>query len=192
MVTEKTTKKQFIIEMGSNLFEKQGYPATSMRNLAQNVQLEVSSLYSHISSKEEILRHICFEMQKKMHVAIEKIFANTQSPKKKIRNILKSYLKLILDNPSAYGVYHKEYIHLSESYLKEFLEKKTVCNKMCASIIREGIKTGDFRKVDPYIAVKSMFNGMSWVYTMRNPDLKDSHENLFKEFNKLFISGLVR
>ena len=54
-------KKQIIQEAAVRLFRDKGYSATSMRDLADAVNLKASSLYNHISSKEEILKDICFE-----------------------------------------------------------------------------------------------------------------------------------
>lgn len=188
---EKYSKKKHIFDAGSTLFHKQGYAATSMRNLAQEVQLEVSSLYSHIGSKEEILREICFNMVDKLNDEIEKVYGNTQNPRKKIKKIIKIYLKLILENKSDFTVYHKEYIHLSESHMKAFLAKKSSCNQMCAMIIQEGIKTGEFRSVDPYFAMKTMYHSMSWINNWHNVD-KDSFKSIYKQFRRLLLDGLEK
>ena len=59
--TTKKTKKEIIQEAAAHLFRDKGYSATSMRDLAEAVNLKASSLYNHISSKEEILRNICFD-----------------------------------------------------------------------------------------------------------------------------------
>jgi TetR/AcrR family transcriptional regulator, cholesterol catabolism regulator len=53
--------KHKIFEEAARLFQENGYLAASMRDLAQRVGLQVSSLYSHIGSKEELLQKICFD-----------------------------------------------------------------------------------------------------------------------------------
>ena len=55
----KLTKKEIIFQAAARLFKDYGYQATSMRQLAKEVGLEASSLYSHISSKQELLAQIC-------------------------------------------------------------------------------------------------------------------------------------
>jgi AcrR family transcriptional regulator len=47
----KKRKKEAIYEAAAQLFREKGYKAASMRDLAERVDLKVSSLYSHIGSK---------------------------------------------------------------------------------------------------------------------------------------------
>ena len=55
----KLTKKDKIYLEAAKLFKTHGYQASTMRQLAKEVGLEAASLYSHISSKQEILSNIC-------------------------------------------------------------------------------------------------------------------------------------
>ena len=51
-------KKELIYKEAALLFKEKGYQKASMRDLADRVNLKVSSLYSHIGSKEEILQKL--------------------------------------------------------------------------------------------------------------------------------------
>ena len=55
----KASKREIILTAAAKLFRDRGYQATSMRDLAEAVELKASSLYNHIGSKEEILKEIC-------------------------------------------------------------------------------------------------------------------------------------
>ena len=56
------TTKQRINDAAVELFCRQGYNATSLRQIADGVGLQVGSLYNHISSKEELLFSIMREV----------------------------------------------------------------------------------------------------------------------------------
>lgn len=54
-VAEMAPTKAKIIDVAIDLFHQQGYNATSLRQIADGVGLQVGSLYNHMSSKEELL-----------------------------------------------------------------------------------------------------------------------------------------
>ena len=57
---KKASKKDFILLRASAMFREKGFPATSMRDLAEAVGIEAASLYNHIKSKSDILQEIVF------------------------------------------------------------------------------------------------------------------------------------
>jgi AcrR family transcriptional regulator len=54
---EKSTKKR-IFEVSLDLFAQKGFDAVSMREIAEAVGIKKASLYSHFSSKDELLEQI--------------------------------------------------------------------------------------------------------------------------------------
>jgi len=57
---KKASKKDLIILKASGMIRERGFPATSMRDLAEVVGIEAASLYNHIQSKSEILQEIIY------------------------------------------------------------------------------------------------------------------------------------
>ncbi|HMX77613.1 MAG TPA: helix-turn-helix domain-containing protein, partial [Chitinophagaceae bacterium] len=47
---KKASKKELIIQKASAMMRERGFPATSMRDLADVVGIEAASLYNHIQS----------------------------------------------------------------------------------------------------------------------------------------------
>ena len=68
-----TSKKEFILLKASAMFREKGFPATSMRDLAESVGIEAASLYNHIQSKSEILQEIVFRMANECNVHMENL-----------------------------------------------------------------------------------------------------------------------
>ena len=54
-MSNKIDRKKIIFNKAALLFEKKGYTASSMRDIAFEVGIEPSSLYSHIKSKGDML-----------------------------------------------------------------------------------------------------------------------------------------
>ena len=187
---EPYSKKKHIYQAGAKLFQEKGYAATSMRELAVQVQLEVSSLYSHISSKEQILQSVCFEVAKQFADGIEVIYGDTHSAKQKLKEIIELHLKIITENQTNFNVFNKEYIHMSEPKLSEFLKLRKEYEKKCISILKEGIKLGHFKNLDPLFMMKTLFNSMTWVHEYYKPNKGIDLNLINKSMYKLLISGI--
>jgi TetR/AcrR family transcriptional regulator, cholesterol catabolism regulator len=63
--TEAPTKER-IVEAAVELFHRQGYNATSLRQIADDVGLQVGSLYNHMSSKEQLLFDIMRDVMEEL------------------------------------------------------------------------------------------------------------------------------
>ena len=55
MATTPVTRRQAIEEVASGLFRDRGYAATSVRDIARALDIQGASLYSHVTSKADVL-----------------------------------------------------------------------------------------------------------------------------------------
>ena len=81
---KKASKKDLIIRKASAMFREKGFPATSMRDLAEGVGLEAASLYNHIQSKSEILQEIIFHTSNDCNIHLNGLVDNAITNNKKI------------------------------------------------------------------------------------------------------------
>lgn len=58
MAPDEMTTKERIFEVALDLFAQKGYDAVSMREIAEAVGIKKASLYSHFSSKDELLERL--------------------------------------------------------------------------------------------------------------------------------------
>ncbi len=56
--SDEMTTKERIFEIALDLFSQKGFDAVSMREIAEAVGIKKASLYSHFSSKDELLEQI--------------------------------------------------------------------------------------------------------------------------------------
>ena len=99
MVLEKPLKRKEQIHLvAKHLFNERGYLATSMRDLAKELQIEAPSLYSHIKSKEEILQKVCFETAILFFDGLRDIDKNNFSAKARLNAAIHSHINIICEN----------------------------------------------------------------------------------------------
>jgi AcrR family transcriptional regulator len=191
MITKnKLNRKQQIIEKATQLFQKQGYAATSMRDLAGYIGIEAASLYSHIKSKEEILQTICFQMANDFFQSIEAIELEKLGADDKLKKAVISHVIVLTKDSAASAVFFSEWRHLSEPYLKDFLSMRNNYENKFIQILIDGYKEGVFKKMDAKFTVLALLSSINWMPSWYKPEGKLTPEEIAENVTDVFINGL--
>ncbi len=100
-----TLKQQEIVRISLDLFQRKGYVGSSVRDIAEELNIKAASLYSHITSKEEIFEWICADLTERFRLAAEKVDEMGGSPKEHFMNLLKAHLTEVFRNVTQYNVF---------------------------------------------------------------------------------------
>ena len=184
------TRKEHIREVAESLFRRQGYPATSMRQLAGELGIEAASVYSHIKSKEEILRDICFDMAKEFFNEAEAIQNLNMDAESRLRAAITAHIKVITHNIDASAVFFHDWRHLSEPFINDFRVLRMQYQTYLRSIIKQGILEGVFSKSDEKFTVLTILSAMNWTYEWYKPDGKMTYQEIANNLAYILINGL--
>lgn len=182
-------KKEQIYLEAIRLFREKGYPSTSMRDLAQRVGLEPSSLYSHIRSKEEILQSICFDCANRFLEGMKAIMEDERKAHGRIRALIDLHITIAYDDPASITVFNDEWRHLSEPYLSDFLSMRKTYEQSLIEILKEGIDSGELITVKPEIAMYCILSALRWVH-LRHPETID-RQQLVDSIGNILLGGLL-
>ncbi len=187
---KKPNRKQQIIQKATELFQKQGYSATSMRDLASFIGIEAASLYSHITSKEEILQTICFQMAKDFFESLNAIEIDKGHADDKLRKAIVSHVEVITKDAASSAVFFSEWRHLSEPYLSDFLKMRDEYEGTFIKILNDGNKAGLFKTMDAKFTVLALLSSINWIPAWYNPKGKLSAKEIAENVTDVFINGL--
>lgn len=191
MITKnKLNRKQQIIEKATELFQKQGYAATSMRDLASFIGIEAASLYSHIKSKEEILQTICFQMAEDFFQSMEEVALANQKADQKLIRATASHVSVLTKDLAASAVFFSEWRHLSEPYLSDFLVMRHQYENKFIQILIDGYKDGVFKKMDAKFTVLALLSSINWMPSWYKADGKLNPQQIAENVTDVFINGL--
>ena len=185
-------KKQLIREAAARLFRDKGYSATSMRDLADAVHLRASSLYNHISSKEEILKDICFENAHRFLATMEEVEQMDASATQKVMALLHLHIRTATEDFTSVTAFNDEWRHLSEPDLSAFKALRKNYEGRFQAIIEAGIRAGEFHSVEPASALHTLFSSMHWLYDWYKPGKKITAEDLEEQMCGLLMKGMTK
>jgi TetR/AcrR family transcriptional regulator, cholesterol catabolism regulator len=183
-------RKEVILEKAAHLFRKNGFNATSMRDLAENVGVEAASLYNHINSKAELLQEICFKIANKFTEHMDEVVASDQTAIAKIEAILRFHIRQMIHNFEEVYVSDREWKHLTDPYLSNFKNQRRTHRQRIASIIEEGIRKGEIKKIDAPTAVLILLHAVSGIESWHRSRQKISGELLEQNMIMILIEGL--
>lgn len=93
-----------IVAIAAELFQHQGYDATSMQDIAAAGGINKSSLYHHISGKEEILSAICTRTLEQLHASLDNAERGGGSPGRIVREAFAGAARTALADPRGTSI----------------------------------------------------------------------------------------
>lgn len=189
---KKASKKDFILLRASAMFREKGFPATSMRDLAEAVGIEAASLYNHIQSKSEILQEIVFRVSNECNVHMESLDENETSSIKKIESLIRFHVQMMLNRFDDYMVMISEWIHLTEPYLTNFTTQRRNYAQKMEAILDEGIRNKEMKPVLPYVAMIIILSSVRGLEFWHRSGKKVSPQTLEDNMVSHLISGLKK
>jgi AcrR family transcriptional regulator len=186
----KSPTKERIFEEAARLFQEKGYLATSMRELAERADLQVSSLYSHIGSKEELLHKICFDNARKFLEGIKMAEEMEANSTEKIRFLISLHIKIATSDITSVTIFNDEWRHLSEPYLAEFLAMRRDYEKRFSKILQQGVEQGEFVPINVTVALFTILTSLRWLHRWFPEKRGISVKSLETEILSLLMNGL--
>jgi AcrR family transcriptional regulator len=190
---EFSPRKQAIYNAAALLFKEEGYTASSMRDISRKVGLEVSSLYSHIRSKEEILVDICFDCADRFLNGQKKILSSELSSNEKLKEMLTWHVQVATDDLSSVTVFNDEWRHMSEEPLKKFVKHRREYENGFMRVLIQGKEEGLFREeLDPRIVLNTLLNSVRWLQSWYRPDRKMKRAEIAEQVINIVMYGLFK
>jgi AcrR family transcriptional regulator len=188
----KASKKDLIIGKASAMFREKGFPATSMRDLAEAVGIEAASLYNHIQSKSDILQEIIFRTANECNVHLEATEESGSAVVRKIEAMIRFHVQMMLNRFDDYYVMVNEWHHLAEPYLTSFITQRRTYVQKLEAMIREGIRARELKTINPYVAMLTILSSVRGLEFWHRSNKRISPAELEDNMVTILISGLKR
>lgn len=176
------TKKDVITKKGAALFRKKGFASSSMRELADSIGVEASSLYNHIGSKSEILQSICFKVANDFNMHLNEVEKMEVNAVLKMENIIRFHIHMMLDTYDEVYVANHEWRQLEEPYLSNFLNQRKIYEGRLVEMIGEGIRAGDLKNINPHVAILIILSAVRglefWQRHKKNVSITDLENDM--------------
>ena len=183
-------KESEIQEAAVRLFEKRGYHATSMQEIADAVGLQKGSLYYYITSKEELLLKIVRQAITEHNVRLEEIVHRPVPAGERLAQAIRAHLEATAQDVAIMTIFLRESHALTAEQRAALDAASTRYRVLFTGLIREGIASGEFRAADPEVTGLALIGACNWFHAWYNPMGRLSLDKITTEFVSLALQGL--
>lgn len=191
-VEQNVSRKNIIISNAASLFKEKGFKASSMRDLALKVGIEAASLYNHITSKNELLNTICFNVAKHFTDKITEVETEKTDSISKIEMLLRYHASQMINNYEKVYVSDREWRNMANPHLTEYRELRRSYRKRFTAIVQQGIKRKEIKDIDANTAVMIFLNAIHAVDQWHRIVHKVSSKELENNMIALLINGIKK
>ena len=143
MVTARNTRDD-VIDAAGRLFASRGYHATSMRDLGRELGLHGSSLYSHVTSKEDLLVEVVERGAERFQLSAERAVSQSSDPKRRLQALIAGHLDVVLDHPDEVKTFLDEARSLDSGSRRRIIAARDRYEQSFRSVIADGSSSGAF------------------------------------------------
>lgn len=144
----KDSKKKEIISSALYLFATEGYKATSIDDIMNNIGSAHSLFYHYFSSKEELFQLILKNIMEEMGKDLSDIDMN-KSANETMEELLDKILKMLPKKEKSEAIYLLLNLHLQKNQIPaEEKDHKTIWD-FIRNLVERGQREGDFLEGDP-------------------------------------------
>lgn len=188
----KNAKRMALINASAKLFKEKGFTLSSMRLIAENLGVEAASIYNYISSKEEILEIICFDIANKYMEHIEIVEKQQNSYLDKLKEIINFHINLIVEQRNFVSVVNNDWKYLSKPKMQKFVALRNKYESKLANIVTQGVNSKEFKPLNVSVAIFTILSALRWIELWYKPTRNIDKEDLINDVLEILIKGISK
>jgi AcrR family transcriptional regulator len=168
------SRRQAIEDVASDLFRERGYAATSIRDIARALSVQGASLYSHVTSKEDVLWAIVDRAASRFEAAANRAEQEADGrrpgdPAEAIAALVRAHVEVLTADVDEAGVFVHEWRALGPERRSAILKRRDAYEQRFRRRIGEGIAVGAFGMTDPAVASSALLSAINGIATWYDP-----------------------
>jgi AcrR family transcriptional regulator len=179
-----------IIDAAAQVFAELGYHGATTQKIADVLCIRQASLYYYFRSKEAALEEVCLQGVAGFFETAKAIAEGPGHPAERLAGLMRAHISPILDRGNFVKVFLTQRRFLPNASRRRVGKWSQGLEKIFEAVIREGVKSGDFRDdIDPRLAtlaVLGMSNAVAGWYSTENTSI----ERIGHDFTALVLRGL--
>jgi TetR/AcrR family transcriptional regulator, cholesterol catabolism regulator len=170
MVTTRNSRDD-VVRAAGRLFADRGYHGTSMRDLGKELGLLGSSLYSHVSSKQDLLVEVVEEGARLFEESAERALAVEGTAADRLDALIGGHVGVVVENIDVARTFLNEARMLDAGHRSRIVDARDHYEEAFRGVISEGRGDGSFAaSADPKTASIFILSILNAIERWYHPD----------------------
>ena len=180
-----TPAKRRLYEAALELFGRDTYHAVSIRDIATALGQQPSTLYFHVSSKQDLLFELALiGYRAGVAALVDALMDASADPRDQLRRIVAAHVGLHLDYPAMARVINREMHALDEVQRETVQEIRKQTEQIFRDVIERGARMGAFTTTDPFLDTKAIGAMSIRLPEWWTPDAGYSREQIIDRYSQ--------
>ncbi|HWP84010.1 MAG TPA: TetR/AcrR family transcriptional regulator [Terriglobia bacterium] len=180
-----------ILRHATEVFAQKGFAAASVRDIARASGTSIAGLYYYFDSKDHLLFLVQQEAFATLTASLEEKLREVREPEQALRIFIANHLEHFVSNRKQAQVLTHESDTLKGAYQAELAALKRDYYRRCLALVEQLQQERGLRRMNPRLAVLSLFGMMNWIYTWYNPAVDGGGKELAEQMTSIFLHGIL-
>jgi len=191
--TSGVTRRDELLGIAAELFARNGYSQTTVRDIADEAGILSGSLYHHFDSKETMLREILKDFMEDLLKVFAGIVAKDEPARATLDELVRTAFATIHARPAAVALYQNESGTVGNLDGFEFVARTSrEIEKIWVGVLQAGHDAGEFRddldvRLTHRFIRETVWSSVRWY----NPRGRLKHEVVADHFLSMLHGGIL-
>jgi TetR/AcrR family transcriptional regulator, cholesterol catabolism regulator len=157
-------KRERILKEMIELFQERGYREVTLDALAERLKVTKPFIYQFFDSKQQLIATVYERGAQQLLASIEGYLDNKSPAAKRLYDFVRSFALQNIENRAISVFFSQEEGELPPKTLEAIRAIHRQFDSKLASLIEDGIKTGEFTVQEPHIAGLAISGMVRWIH----------------------------
>jgi TetR/AcrR family transcriptional regulator, cholesterol catabolism regulator len=186
-------RRDRILQVAATMFSERGYHATSLQDIADEVDLLKGSLYYYFESKQDLL----LEVARAAHVVnmdeLAKMLDEVSPGIEKVRRYVEYCITTIADHPITVAAFYSEMRYLEAEHAQEIIEERDRQQQLLVDLIGAAQADGSVgTRTPPKLAAMGIVGLINSIARWYHQDGAWGADEIARAFADMVVDGLHR
>lgn len=179
-----------VLRAAIELFNRHGYDATSVGDVAEALGVTKSAVYHHVASKEELLAGALDEALAELETTVREAAAASGSAYERLRTVVHRSVEVLVAHQPAVTLLLR--VHGNTDVERTALRRRRAIDAELADLVRRAVAAGDLRDdLDPDLVSRLVFGMVNSLVEWYRPAGAVSTGQLADTVTALAFAGMT-